>query len=118
MIADTSPEYLAYSDQNDILPPEIGEIIVTDFMIKNMNPVMFSIKFMIEYNQPINDRVEVILGAYTRFNVYSPKYITMPDSLLTLMNGVRPDFTLETPLKSYYINSLDFGITLGLAFKG
>lgn len=118
LIADTSPEYLAYSDQNDILPPEIGEIIVTDFMIKNMNPVMFSIKFMIEYNQPINDRVEVILGGYTRFNVYSPKYITMPDSLLTLMNGVRPDFTLETPLKSYYINSLDFGITLGLAFKG
>ena len=123
LIADTSPEYLAYSDQSSVLSSEIGEIIVTDFMMKNMNPVMFSIKFMIEYNQPVNDRVEVILGAYTRFNVYSPGYITMPDSLLTLMNGGleilgRPNFDPTTPLKSYYINSLDFGLTLGLAFKG
>ncbi|WP_157152843.1 hypothetical protein [Brachyspira murdochii] len=119
IIADLSPEYLAYCSDNSILAPEVGEIIVSDFMIKNMNPVMFSIKFMIEYNQPINDRVEVILGAYTRFNVYSPGYITMPDSLYTLMEPVKEDgFTLETPLKSYYINSLDFGITLGLAFKG
>ncbi|PTY40818.1 hypothetical protein [Brachyspira hampsonii] len=118
LIADTSPEYLAYADDKSILAPELGEIIVTDFMIKNMNPVMFSIKFMIEYNQPINDRLEVILGAYTRFNVYTPKYITMPDSLLNLMHAVRPEFTTDTPLKSYYINSLDFGLTLGLAFKG
>ena len=118
MIADLSPEYLAYADDSTVLTPEIGEIIVTDFMIKNMNPVMFSMKFMIEYNQPINDRVEVILGAYTRFNIYSPGYITMPDSLLALLEGVRPGFSLETPLPSYYINSLDFGLTLGLAFKG
>ncbi|CRF33713.1 hypothetical protein BRSU_1617 [Brachyspira suanatina] len=119
LIADLSPEYLAYFDQEMAGFPEIGEIIVTDFMIKNMNPVMFSMKFMIEYNQPVNDRVEVILGAYTRFNVYSPGYITMPDSLYKLMEPVKdPNFTLETPLKSYYINSLDFGITLGLAFKG
>ncbi|MEI0549065.1 hypothetical protein R4K89_01995 [Brachyspira intermedia] len=123
MIADLSPEYLAYFVQDMTGFPEIGEIIVTDFMIKNMNPVMFSMKFMIEYNQPVNDRVEVILGAYTRFNIYTPKYITMPQSLLDLMNtGLtgegRPAFDTTTPLKSYYINSLDFGITLGLAFKG
>lgn len=118
LIADLSPEYLAYFDQEMPGFPEIGEIIVTDFMIKNMNPVMFSMKFMIEYNQPINDRVEVILGAYTRFNVYSPKYITMPDSLFKLMQVAAPDFTMETPLPSYFINSLDFGLTLGLAFKG
>ena len=123
LIADTSPEYLAYFDSEMPGFPEIGEIIVTDFMVKNMNPVMFSIKFMLEYNQPVNDRVEVILGAYTRFNVYSPKYITMPDSLLSLMNSAlekegKPAFDPTTPLKSYYINSLDFGLTLGLAFKG
>lgn len=123
MIVDVSPEYLAYFDIAMPNFPEIGEIIVDDFMIKNMNPVMFSIKFMIEYNQPINDRVEVILGAYTRFNVYSPKYITMPSSLLELMNGAlekegKKPFDPTTPLKSYYINSLDFGLTIGLAFKG
>ncbi|WP_455144970.1 hypothetical protein [Brachyspira pilosicoli] len=120
LIADLSPSYLAYADDASILPSpfEVGEIIVTDFMIKNMNPLMLSIKFSLEYNQPVNDRVEVILGIYTRFNLYSPQYITMPDSLLKLMNTVRPNFTTDTKLPSYYINSLDFGLTLGLAFKG
>ena len=92
-------------------------------MISNMNPVMFSMKLLLEYNQPVNDRVEVILGAYTRFNIYTPKYVTMPSSLLDIMNQAlekdgRPAFSTETPLPSYYINSLDFGLTLGLAFKG
>lgn len=123
IIADTSPEYMVYSDINlNELPnvnfPEVGEIVVTDFMIKNMNPVMFSIKLMLEYNQPISERVEVILGIYSRFNIYKPKYITMPDTLMTLLKGVRPNFTAETPLPSFYLNSFDFGLSLGLQFKG
>lgn len=124
LIADTSPEYLAYSDQainlNDIKFPEMGEIVVTDFMKKNMNPVMFSLKLMLEYNQPINDRVEVVLGIYTRFNIYKPKYITMPDSLLKLIKegAQKPNFSAETPMPSFYLNSFDFGVTLGLQFRG
>lgn len=126
VIADTSPEYLAYSDSDStfasltqpVTLPEMGELIVTDFMKKNMNPVMFSIKLMLEYNQPINDRVEVVLGIYTRFNIYKPKYITMPTSLLGVIQGIRPSFTAETPMPTYYINSLDFGLTLGLQFRG
>ena len=131
VIADTSPEYLAYSDSDSTFAsltppvklPEMGELIVTDFMKKNMNPVMFSIKLMLEYNQPINDRVEVVLGIYTRFNIYKPKYITMPDSLLGLINAAKKtqnaaEFNPQTPLNSYYINSLDFGVTLGLQFRG
>ena len=124
VIADTSPEYLAYSDTDlsavftNTTLPEMGEIIVTDFMKKNMNPVMFSLKLMLEYNQPINDRVEVVLGIYTRFNIYKPKYITMPTSLLGVIQGIRPSFTAETPMPTYYINSLDFGLTLGLQFRG
>ena len=124
LIADTSPEYLAYSDQainlGDIKFPEMGEIVVTDFMKKNMNPIMFSLKLMLEYNQPINDRVEVVLGIYTRFNIYKPKYITMPDSLLKLIkNGAnKPNFSAETPMPSFYLNSFDFGLTLGLQFRG
>lgn len=126
-IVDTSPEYLAYSDMDfsamGVKLPEIGEIVVTDFMKKNMNPVMFSLKLMLEYNQPINDRVEVVLGIYTRFNIYKPKYITMPDSLLGLINAAKKtqnaaEFNPQTPLNSYYINSLDFGVTLGLQFRG
>lgn len=126
LIADTSPEYLAYSDSDSTFAsltppvklPEMGELIVTDFMKKNMNPVMFSIKLMLEYNQPINDRVEVVLGIYTRFNIYKPKHITMPTSLLGVIQGIRPSFTAETPMPTYYINSLDFGLTLGLQFRG
>lgn len=124
LIADTSPEYLAYSDQainlGDIKFPEMGEIVVTDFMKKNMNPVMFSLKLMLEYNQPINDRVEVVLGIYTRFNIYKPKYITMPDSLLKLIKegASKPNFSVETPMPSFYLNSFDFGVTLGLQFRG
>ena len=126
VIADTSPEYLAYSDSDStftnltppVTLPEMGELIVTDFMKKNMNPVMFSMKLMLEYNQPINDRVEVVLGIYTRFNIYKPKYITMPTSLLGVIQGIRPSFTAETPMPTYYINSLDFGLTLGLQFRG
>lgn len=126
VIADTSPEYLAYSDSDStfasltppVTLPEMGELIVTDFMKKNMNPVMFSMKLMLEYNQPINDRVEVVLGIYTRFNIYKPKYITMPTSLLGVIKGIKSSFTAETPMPTYYINSLDFGITLGLQFRG
>ena len=128
LIADTSPEYLAYSDSDSTFAsltppvklPEMGELIVTDFMKKNMNPVMFSIKLMLEYNQPINDRVEVVLGIYTRFNIYKPKYITMPDSLLAMIkNGAqKPNFSTETPMPSFYLNSFDFGLTLGLQFRG
>ena len=128
VIADTSPEYLAYSDSDStfasltppVTLPEMGELIVTDFMKKNMNPVMFSIKLMLEYNQPINDRVEVVLGIYTRFNIYKPKYITMPDSLLAMIkNGAqKPNFSAETPMPSFYLNSFDFGLTLGLQFRG
>ena len=128
LIADTSPEYLAYSDSDStftnltppVTLPEMGELIVTDFMKKNMNPVMFSMKLMLEYNQPINDRVEVVLGIYTRFNIYKPKYITMPDSLLEMIKkgAQKPNFSVETPMPTYYINSLDFGLTLGLQFRG
>lgn len=129
IIADTSPEYLAYSDMDSDINglgvaglklPEMGEIIVTDFMKKNMNPVMFSIKLMLEYNQPINDRVEIILGIYSRFNIYKPKYITMPDSLLNLIHtgAQRPNFSTETPMSSLYLNSFDFGLSLGLQFRG
>ena len=124
IIADTSPEYLAYADKADLDStlelPAMGEIVVTDFMMKNMNPVMFSIKLMLEYNQPINDRVEIILGLYGRFNIYKPKYVTMPDKLLKLIQDAadKPNFSTETPMPSFYLNSVDFGLSLGLQFRG
>ena len=47
----------------------------------------------------------------------------MPDTLLGLINTAKKalnaaEFNPQTPLNSYYMNSLDFGITLGLQFRG
>ena len=125
MIASLSPEYLAYSDAPSLVKTEIGRITVTDFMMKNMNPLMFSMKTMFEYNQPLINHMEVTLGAYFRFNMWRPKYITMPEYLMTIMNDAltnpkvgKPAFSTETPLPSFYLNSLDFGVSVGLTFKG
>lgn len=120
LIADLSPSYLVYSSNPDVDAKlnKVGEIIVDDFMMKNMNPLSFSSKLFFEYHQPVNDNVEVTLSPYIRFNVYSPKYITMPHQLLELLKQASPDFTPQTPLPSYFLNSLDFGISMGLSFKG
>ncbi len=118
LIADLSPSYLAYASDKGVLDSVVGEIIVDDFMIKNMNPFSFSTKLFLEYHQPVNDNVEMTLSPYMRFNVYSPKYITMPQELMKLLQGAKPDFDPRTPLNSYFLNSLDFGISMGLSFKG
>lgn len=120
LIADLSPSYLVYSSNPEVDAKlnKVGEIIVDDFMVKNMNPLSFSTKLFFEYHQPVNDNVEVTLSPYMRFNVYSPKYITMPHQLLELLKQASPDFTPQTPLPSYFLNSLDFGISMGLSFKG
>lgn len=117
MIADMSPSYIAYSDNPSIFHTEAGEIIVDDWMMKHMNPFSLSLKMNAEYYQPINNYVRVIIGAFVRFNNYSPGYITMPKSLLDMMHLVRPDFDTRQPLESFFLNSFDFGLTLGLSFR-
>lgn len=124
IIADMSPSYLAYSDDPTLIPPEVGEIIVTKNMIKNMNPFSFSMRGCFEYHQPVNHYVRLTLGVFGRFNIYTPKYITMPKSLMAMMNSDlkaqgKPEFDAEnTPLKSFFLNSLDFGVTVGFTFRG
>lgn len=118
IIADMSPGYLAYADDQSVLQAEVGEVVVDSWMIKNMNPFSFSIRGCVEYHQPINHYVRLTLGGFGRFNIYSPKYITMPDSLLALMKTVRPNFDTHEPLKSFFLNSLDFGVTIGFTFRG
>ena len=122
MIASLSPEVLYYSDEPTI-KPGLERIPVTEFMMKNMNPLMFSMKTMFEYNQPLIKHMEVTMGAYARFNVWSPKYLTMPSELMRIMNEnlkahSKPEFTIDTPVPSFYLNSLDFGVSVGLTFKG
>ena len=109
MIADTRPSYLYYfSDPS--LDTKVGEIIITEEMMKKMNPLMASVKGLIEYNIPIVNTTDIILGWYTRYNIYRPKYLTAPGDLAKQAN-------LNDPVPDYWLNSLDFGVTVGFAFK-
>lgn len=128
MIADTAPEYEQYADV--VVPgleSTVGTIIVDDWMMKNMNPFTASFELLVEYNVPILPTMELILGGYTQFNIFKPKYITMPPSLAELAvgeaqskydKGERDEpLDLRKPIKSYFINSFDFGLTISLGFK-
>ena len=117
MIADTTPEYEMYG----ALGAEVGTIIVDEWMMKNMNPFMGSIGLLAEYNVPILPTMELILGGYTQFNIFSPKYITMPEkviqSAIEQAKQEGREFDIRKPMKSYFINSFDFGLTIALGFK-
>ena len=115
MIADMSPDYLVYSTDSEAVPTEVGQIIVTQEMMQKMNPLMFSMKGMIEYNIPVLDTTDVVLGWYTRYNIYRPKYLTAPPSLAKIAKQNGGDIT--QPFPDYWLNSLDFGLNLGFAFK-
>lgn len=115
MIADMSPTYEFYA--SDAIASEVGTLIITDDMIKNMNPFMLTVKANIEYYQPIVERMELVLGGYASYSIFSPGRITMPDTLADLANLNNGFDAANTPLKSFRIDSLDFGLTLGLSFK-
>lgn len=113
MIADPSPTYDFYSTEPDVLPSEVGSLIITKKDIERMNPFAVNMKLAVEYNLPIfGDNVELTLGTYGAYNIFKPKYITMPPAL---SEAVAPE-VLDNPIDSYYLNSIDFGITVGLGF--
>ena len=103
---------------------ETGTLLITNDQIKKINPVGFIMKGTIEYNQPFLTNMEIVLGAFLSYAVYRPKYVTMPQKLITAAheNAKRKDQhsklnLLNTPINSLYLNSLDFGVTVGLTFK-
>lgn len=115
MIADTRPQYFAYSTEPSVLDTIVGEITVTEEMMKKMNPLMASVKGIIEYNIPFLPTVDMVLGWFTRYNIYRPNYITAPPKLVQLAAANGGDLT--KPFPDYWLNSLDFGVTVGFAFK-
>lgn len=118
MIADPNPTYQFYSSDKDVFDTEVGTLIVTEEMMKKMNPIMGSAKISIEYNIVVLDTLEFILGGYGRYNIYSPQYLTMPKTLMDAAvanSGGKLDF--NEPMKSYFINSLDFGLSLGMGLR-
>ncbi len=115
VVADTQPAYEMYSSHPNIFPPTVGTIIVEDWMVKEMNPIMVNLKMLIDYNIPLLNTLEVILGGYFGFNIYKPKYITMPGKLLD--SAIGQGFDPKEPVESYYINSLEYGLRVGLGMK-
>ncbi len=116
IIADTQPSYEMYSTEDSLFPATVGTIIVDDFMMENANAFMGSMKITIEYNIPVLNTLEVIFGGYFAYNIYQPLYITMPPALLTAAienSGLDP----QEPIESYYINSMEYGIRVGLGFR-
>ena len=117
IIADMTPEYLCYSSDPDIIPTEVGTVIINEDTISNANPVMFSSRFNIEYNIPILPTVELVLGAYVQFNLFRPNKLTIPPSLLSMAVADNPDFDINRAYPDYWLNSFDFGVNISLAFK-
>lgn len=119
VIADPTPSYDMYNDDPQTLPTidGVGTMIVTDEMIKKMNAFGFLSRFSMEYVQPIINTTELVLGAYFSYCIYKPKYITMPNVLADLAKKTTNFDAMKTPLPSFYLNSLDFGLSLGINFK-
>ena len=131
-IIDSSPESYIYSDNNDAVVngtdkhpngnvnlPILSKLIMSKNLSQSLNRFMLSLKFTVEYNQAINEKVSLLLGLYTRFNMYNPKYLVMTDDIEKIIQSYTggENFTLETKLPSYFINSLDFGASIGFAFN-
>ena len=101
---------------------ETGTLLITEKQMKKINPVGFTFKGFVEYNQPFLSNMEIVLGGFLAYTVYKPKYITMPQKLIDAAKaggeakGITVD-VVNTPINSFYMNSLDFGVTVGLTFK-
>ena len=96
---------------------ETGTLLITQEQMKKINPVGFTFKGYIEYNQPFITQMELVLGAFLSYTVYKPKYITMPQKLVNAAKLNNPAVDINRPLNSFYMNSFDFGMNIGLAFK-
>lgn len=103
---------------------ETGTLLITQEQMKKINPVGFIFKGFIEYNQPFLSNMEIVLGGFLSYTVYKPKYVTMPQKLIDAAKAggklKEPPVDVDVvnhPINSFYMNSLDFGITIGLTFK-
>lgn len=134
MPLDPQPTYELYSNLSDEdleklktganidFYPETGTLIVSPEMMKKINPVGVLFKGSIEYNQPVISTTQVTIGAYIQYTIYRPRYVTMPKKVehAAIGNGKLKDVDINfqrDPIKSFFMNSLDFGVNIGLLFK-
>ena len=96
---------------------ETGTLLISQELMKKINPVGFIFKGFIEYNQPFLSNMEIVFGGFLSYTIYKPKYITMPQKLVNAAKYNNPSVDFDKPINSFYMNSFDFGITIGLTFK-
>ena len=133
LLADPQPTYELYTNLNDEelaalkktnidFSSETGTLYISESMMKIMNPLSLLLKLSIEYNQPIISTMGLTMGGYLSYSIYKPGYVALPKKVEQAaigngqQNGVDVNFARD-PIKSFFMNNLDFGISLGLLFK-
>ena len=66
--------------------------------------------------------MDIMIGAYASYTVYKPGHVALPKKIAkaAIENGKNKgiDVNFERdPIKSFFMNSVDFGVNLGLLFK-
>ena len=135
MLADPQPTYELYTNLTDeetkILHnngsgpdfyPETGTLYIPESMMKKMNPLGLVLKTSIEYNQPVITRMDITIGAYASYTIYKPGHVALPKKIAKAAiengkdKGIDVNFERDS-IKSFFMNSVDFGVNLGLLFK-
>ncbi|MGF7110134.1 hypothetical protein [Treponema pedis] len=136
MPMDPDPTYEMYSNLNeeklkelkkaaDIdFSAETGTLVVPQEVIKKINPLGFLTKLSLEYYQPVIPTMQITVGGFLQYYVFRPNYVTMPKKIedAAIKNGKIQEPKVDVnfkrdPIKSFYMNSVDFGISLGLLFS-
>lgn len=113
-------ERLRNSPANIDFSNEVGTLLITDEMMRKMNPVGFVFNFGLDYYQPITSHMQLTLGGFLAYTVYKPGYVTLPQKLVdAAKKGAQAEgreIDLSKPIKSFYMNSMNFGLSVGLLF--
>lgn len=100
---------------------EVGTLLITDEMMKKMNPVGFVFNFGLDYYQPVTQHMQLTLGGFVAYTVYKPGYVSLPQKLAdAAKKGAEAkgrEIDLTKPIKSFYMNSVNFGLSVGLLFE-
>lgn len=135
MLADPHPTYELYTNLTEeeakILNnngngpdfyPETGTLLIPSQMMQKMNPLGVTLKTSVEYYQPVIPRMDITIGTYMSYTIYKPGYVSLPKKIAQAavengkLKGIDVNFERDK-LKTFYMNNLDFGVSLGLLFR-
>ncbi len=123
MYSNLTPEKLKIMKTTGVdFSGETGTLVVSQEQMKKINPVGYTLKLGLDYYQPVTGSMEIVLGSFLSYLIYKPGYVTMPKKIEEAakaggeVKGIDVNFARD-PIKSFYMNSLDFGLNIGLIFK-